>query len=367
MDVTVSVERQPDSAGGPTPDPARFFDAVLDVFQQASAGRLIEHRYRIGGKAVLMRFAGAAMAERFSPAIGHLSDESPADPKNAEPDLTVHFFDDRSTGARMPPAPWPPEAHGQRGVIQGYNDDRFFTTYEIGIDILQMFDAKRNAGIYWVRDYEWIPYWENSFPMRSILHWRFRNEPLQAIHAGAVGNACGGVLIAGKSGSGKSTTTLACLTSGLLYAGDDYVLADISAEPYVHSLYSTAKLVPDNCGRFPQLKSLVSNPDKLDEQKALIYLREHFPDSISRGLPLRAILLPRVTGLPNTKLVKAGAMDAFRAIAPTTLLHLTRATDEAARKISALCRSLPVYWLEAGTDLPQIPQVISEFLEDAAR
>ena len=72
MDVTVSVERQPDSAGGPPPDPARFFDAVLDVFQQASAGRLIEHRYRIGGKAVLMRFAGAAMAERFS-AIGHLS------------------------------------------------------------------------------------------------------------------------------------------------------------------------------------------------------------------------------------------------------------------------------------------------------
>jgi hypothetical protein len=358
MDVTVSVERQPDSAGGPPPDPARFFDAVLDVFQHASAGRLVEHRYRIGGKAVLMRFAGNALADRFSPAIGHLSDTF-----QAEPDLTVHFFDDRSTGARMPPAPWPPEAHGQRGVIQGYNDDRFFTTYEIGINILQMFDAKRNAGIYWVRDYEWIPYWENSFPMRSILHWRFRHDPLQAIHAGAVGNASGGVLIAGKSGSGKSTTTLACLTSGLLYAGDDYVLADIAGEPYVHSLYSTAKLVPDNCDRFPQLRPLVSNPDKLGEQKALIYLREHFPASIVRGLPLRAILLPRVTGQPNTKLVKAGAMDAFRAIAPTTLLHLTRATDEAARKISALCRSLPVYWLDAGTELPQIPQVIAKFLE----
>ena len=37
-----------------------------------------------------------------------------------------------------------------------------------------------------------------------------------------------GVLIAGKSGSGKSTSTLACLTSGLLYAGDDYVLVDIA-------------------------------------------------------------------------------------------------------------------------------------------
>ena len=50
------------------------------------------------------------------------------------------------SGARMPPAPWAPECHGQRGVIRGYNDDRFFTTYEIGIDILQMFDAQTKRG-----------------------------------------------------------------------------------------------------------------------------------------------------------------------------------------------------------------------------
>lgn len=357
MDLTVPLERRPNFASGKPADPAGFFSSVLHAFQKASAGQLIEHRYRIGGKAVFMRFAGPAIAGLFHPAIEHLSDEALADP-----DLTIHIFDDRSTGTRMPPAPWAPECHGQRGLIEGYNNDRFFTTYEIGIDILQVFDAERNAAIYWVRDYEWIPYWENSFPMRSILHWRFQNEPMQAIHAGAVGTSSGGVLIAGKSGSGKSTTTLACLTSDLLFAGDDYVLADVTAKPYVHSLYSTAKLVPDNCDRFPQLRPLVSNPDKLDEQKALIYLREDFPQSVVRGFPLRAILLPRVTGLRNTGLVKAGAMDAYRAIAPTTLLHLTRATEEAARKISILSRSLPVYWLDAGTELAQIPRVIREFL-----
>ena len=361
MDLAVPVEQRLNTASGKPPDPAGFFDTVLHVFQKASAGRLIEHRYRIGGKAVLMRFAGPAIAELFSPAIEHL-----CDPFVTTPDLTVYVFDDRSTGVRMPPAPWAPECHGQRGVIDGYNDERFSTTYEIGIDILQMFDAERNAAIYWVRDYRWIPYWENSFPMRAILHWRFRKEPLQAIHAGAVGLDSGGVLIAGKSGSGKSTTTLACLTSDLLFAGDDYVLADIGAAPYVHSLYSTAKLVPDNCERFPGMKPLVSNPEKLHEQKALIYLKEHFPANVVRGFPLRAILLPRVTGLRDSSLEKAGTMDAFRAIAPTTLLHLTRATDEAARKISALCRALPVYWLNAGTDLPQIPQVITRFLGSGA-
>ncbi len=361
MDSTVSVERQVESVTSKPPDPAEFFEAVLNVFQKASTGRLIERRYRIGGKSVLMRFAGPAMADLFSPAVEHL-----LDPASSEPDLTVHIFDNRSSGATMPPAPWAPECHGQRGVIDGYNDERFFTTYEIGIDILQMFDAQRNAAIYWIRDYEWIPYWESSFPMRAILHWRFRNEPLQAVHAGAVGTASGGVLVAGKSGSGKSTTTLACLASGLLYAGDDYVLADVAGKPYVHSLYSTAKLVPENCDRFPQMETLVSNPDKLGEQKALIYLQKHFPANIVKGFPLRAILLPRVTGFTDTTLAKAGAMDAFRAIAPTTLLHLTRATEEAARKISVLCRSLPVYWLDAGTDLAQIPRVIGNFLRSDA-
>jgi len=136
MDLAVSAALQPASGRS---DPAGFFGTVLKVFQKASAGRLIEHRYRIGGKAVLVRFAGPAMAELFAPAIEHLCDPAPE-----EPDLTVHVFDDRSTGVRMPPAPWAPECHGQRGLIQGYNDDRFFTTYEIGIDILQMFDAEQN-------------------------------------------------------------------------------------------------------------------------------------------------------------------------------------------------------------------------------
>jgi hypothetical protein len=343
--------------------PGEFFESTLAVFRRASAGRLIERRYRIGNKVVWVRFAGPRIAELFTPAIEHLSDTSSA---TSFPDLTVYVFDDQSTGVQMPPAPWAPECHGQHGLIEGFNDDRFYTTYEIGIDILQMFNSERNAAIYWVRDYRWIPYWENSFPLRLILHWRFRNDSLQAIHAGAVGTAAGGVLIAGKSGSGKSTTTLACLTSDLLFAGDDYVLADV-VERYVYSLYSTAKLVPENCHRFPQLIPHVSNPDKLGEQKALIFLRDHFPRNVVQGLPLRAILLPRVTGGRDTKLVRAGAMEAYLAIAPTTVLHLSRAAEETARKISTLCRALPVYVLEAGTDLPQIPRVIRDFLGDGAQ
>ena len=36
---------------------------------------------------------------------------------------------------------------------------------------------------------------------------------LQYVHAGAVGNKNGGILLVGKGGSGKSSTALACLKS----------------------------------------------------------------------------------------------------------------------------------------------------------
>ena len=117
--------------------------------------------------------------------------------------------------------------------------------------------------------------------------------PLQLMHAGAVGYADGGVLLAGKSGSGKSTTALACLASDLLFASDDYVCVATTAQPWVHSLYSTAKLVPGNLSRFPELSGKLSNPDRLTTEKAMVNVHAHFPAKVLSGFPIRAILLPR--------------------------------------------------------------------------
>jgi len=190
-----------------------------------------------------------------------------------------------------------------------------------------------------------------------------RDLPQQPIHAGAVGRPDGGVLIAGRNGSGKSTSTLACLHSDLRFAGDHYVLVRVDPEPYVFSLYSTAKLEPHDLGRFPKLKPMVNNHGRLTSEKALIFLHDHAPGEIVRGFPLRAILLPRVTGRRDTRLERTTPAAALMALAPTTLVHLQGASQEAFGKLARLARKLPVYTLEAGTDLSQIPVVILELLE----
>ena len=140
------------------------------------------------------------------------------------------------------------------------------------------------------------------------------------------------MLVAGPSGSGKSTTTLACLEAGLGYLGDDYVLLDVD-EPSVHSLYSTAKLEPDNLHRFPELAPLVANPDRLDSQKAMLFLHEHRPEQLVLHAPVGAILLPRIAHTSRTTLAPAPASAAMSALAPTTLFQLPGYGREVARQV----------------------------------
>jgi hypothetical protein len=336
-----------------------FFETLRNTFGKASAqAGLSERWFTIGGEAVKLRFAGPALQPLITPALEHLA----ADPADA-PALTVCFWDSASTDTRMPAPPWPATAYGQRGEILGYNTERFRTVYQHGVNALHMFDAHRCIALYWVARPSQIPYWERSFPVRTILHWWTQGQALQLMHAGAVGGASGGVLIAGKSGSGKSTTTLACLDGGMSYAGDDYVLTRVEPEPQVHSVYGTAKLEPDNLRRFPHLRRFVSNPDSLENEKAMIFLKDACPAQLARGFPVRALLLPHVTGRRDTTLRRATRIACLEALAPTTILHLPGAGYDAFHKMSLLSRSIPGYILEAGTELEQIPRVIRGLLE----
>ena len=293
----------------------------------------------------------------LSPALDHLS----IDPVE-EPALTVHLFDTESTGTPMPPAPWGQDAYLARGEIAGFNDDRIRTLYQPGTDALNLFDRQRRLGLYWVRRPADVAYWETGAPLRSMFHWWLEDGDLQLVHAGAVGYSTGGILLAGPGGSGKSTSTLACLNSDLLYAGDDYVAVSTAERASVHSLYQTAKVDPGNLGRLSHLRPLVHNPDRLGTEKAVIFPGRGYPDRITRGFPIEALFVPRVTGLLDTRLVKARPGIGLSALAPTTLFQLPGNSKRVFAKIASLVHKVPTFILEVGTDLAQIPEVVGRFL-----
>ena len=81
-------------------------------------------------------------------------------------------------------------------------------------------------------------------------------------------------------------------------------------------------------------------------------------------MAVRAILLPRVTGLPDTRFKRVSVAMALAALAPSTIFQLPRAGNEALKFLAGFARNLPCYSLEVGTNLSTIPPVIEGILAE---
>ena len=335
-----------------------YFQSVYELFKSSQqVTGPIERSYIIGGYRIRLSFSGAALLS-LTTALEHLATDD-----RSTPDLTICLWDSESTGQRMIARPWQEEDFLARGVIQGYNTERIYTAFQHGSGAVSVLDQQRNLAVFWAPDHR-LPYWEYGSPLRSILHWWLLSKGLQLVHAAAVGNSSGGVLIGGKGGSGKSTTALCCLESNLFYAGDDYTLLGLESGPVVHSLYNSAKLNSDHVQRFPALLPKVANPDRLADEKALLFVNEHYPAKVATRLPVRAVLLPRVTGIPETRWKRVSVAMTLAALAPSTIFQLPRAGNEAFQFLAAFVRQLPCFSLEVGTDLSNIPPVIEQLLAE---
>jgi hypothetical protein len=228
-----------------------------------------------------------------------------------------------------------------------------------------MYNSKEKTALFWIRNTMLLPYYETGAPLRDIFSWLARQHELQYAHAAAVGTDDGAVLLIGKGGSGKSTSALTCLQhSGFHYFGDDYVLIKHTPHPYVYSLYNSAKLNADHAENFPHLLKYASNLDKLDTEKALIFIKDIFPEKIYHQMPIKAIVLPHVTGLQNSSYTSTSAAHALRALAPSSMFQLPGSSQNTFQYFSQLVRKVPAYILHAGTDFYQIPETIISILKE---
>lgn len=354
-----------------TADRVAFFDVMHEGARRAElqAGHS-EHHYSVAGHAVCLRIAGPGFAGKLPTALAHL-----ARPAGEQPTLTIHAWDDVSTGTFLPRLLsrylYFVQMHcfdylGPRNEMTDFDGDRIRAVMHLDPVIVSLLDPVRSIALYWTPDVAQIPIWDWGTPLRIILNEWAKLHGLFLVHSGAVGIAEGGVIFAGKSGSGKSTSALACLDDGgLMYAGDDYSLVSVTGPPYVHSLYSSAKLKGlSDFERFSHLLPFVANRDHIEQQKALVFLNDAFREKITSGFPLRAILVPRITGKPETTIEPSTPIAALKALAPSTLLQLPGDGRATMAKLSALVRQVPAYTLNAGTQMRGISQGVEALLKE---
>jgi hypothetical protein len=193
--------------------------------------------------------------------------------------------------------------------------------------------------------------------------WLRQRQSL-VVHAGAVGNETGGVLLAGASGKGKSTATLACLGSGLGIIADDLCGVSTDDTPQLFSLFGAAKLNPDQASRLTGAGPGMSIPESRDRTKFLYFPAELQPEAMLAGAPLKGIFLPLFKGGRDTRIVAASRGEAVRALLASPTLIFPSQREAEFHDLVRLAGRVPVCWLETGHDLAQIPRNISAWLEE---
>lgn len=353
----------PDSAPGATS--ARWaasdaFEAMRAAFATAATRTVISRRsFAIAGLSVRASFAGPALIPAIEPALAHLA----APPPPAAADLEVELWDTASTGVALPT----PTRHDRPSDSPANRSlTHVRSSWHMAPRILTVYDADRRTGVIWVPDARTVPSNEVASPMRTLLHWWARDNGLQFVHAGALGHHGRAVLLAGPSGAGKSTSALAGLLSGLDYLGDDYVLVDARAGATVHSLYSAAKLQPDQVAAFPELRPMLINADRLATEKALWFVQRHFPDRTRPSAEAVAILVPRVSGAGASSVTPIPRSTALAALAPSTIVQLPGADQWSMNAMASFLERVPAYQLEAGTDLAGLARTVRGVLTSAA-
>jgi hypothetical protein len=326
---------------------------VEESFSEAADDRVTEE-IALAGAPVRLEFANTRMFDRLAPGFAHL-----VEPAAAPPELTIRIWD--SAGAIAEP-PLPDVPPGPRGRIYYSEDGSVRVAYQPGLNLFSVLDRARGLGWFWCSAAEALPYWESSAPFRQLLHWWLPSRNMLLVHGAAVGRADGGVLLVGRGGSGKSTSALACLESDLLYAADDYCALDDRA-PAVHSLYCSGKLEPAHAARLHHLPEPTIDGDGSEDEKAVFFVQDRYPDRVCRSFPLRAVLAPKIAG-DETRMVPLAGAVALRALAPSTLLQLHPADPEAFARMARLVNSVAAYSFELGPEIAAIPSAIERLLDE---
>jgi hypothetical protein len=311
---------------------------------------VLEH-LRIAGKPVLVRFGSRELAKLLRRSIRHLREEF-----SSPPDLVIDCWSTAEVclaGESIASGIF----HLEREGIQ--------LTWDAPDGPLTIYDPLRNHA--WMRfgKLDSVSNYEVARPFRKILHWWAVDRSLQMIHAGAIGDSKGGVLLAGRSGSGKSTTALACLAGGLKYAADDYCLVEPGERSHLHSLYLSGVANARTADLVPTLRHVLLSAPTMpgqDSAKHLIFSDEIAPSSVTLGFPLRAILVPRITGGDTSRLEPLSAAECLRALAPSTLFQLPGQRAEGLARLASLVRSIPAWTLCLGNDPRGAVDVITNLL-----
>ncbi|MGK2964544.1 MAG: hypothetical protein ACSLFM_02945 [Tepidiformaceae bacterium] len=330
------------------------FCALLERFEDAcvSTGERHVRRIDVAGRTIEIQFSSAVLERTMFRGLAHI--ESTA---TDAPALTIAAWDTETSGVALPVSPAELETYMEGGLPSSVPVDGVLASLGRPNPGVSMLELATGRAVYVIPDANRVPHPDLSGPFVTILNWWSTRQGLLWLHAAAIGDGGDGVLIIGRGGSGKSTTSLACVSAGMEYAGDDYCIVEPETLTAL-SVSNGGKLALHAIGRLPNLRPHIINPQSIERHKGVIYLWEVFPDGVRRSLKLRGIVFPVRKGVAVGAIRPMTPGESLRELAPSSLLQLSAGEAPSLRRMADLVKRLPSYALELPEDITRVPDLV---------
>jgi hypothetical protein len=242
---------------------------------------------------------------------------------------------------------------------------RITAIHQAGACAWESYDPATRTGVLLAADAAGIAPWEWASPLKRLIAWATRDESFGLLHGAVIGDARGGLILAGTTGVGKSTTAAAALLSGLSSAGDDLVMvsSDDRGQVVAHAAYDSVKLSEDTLRLISAVAPNSSTPSGPGVAKHILRLSELGSGRLSSVVPLRAILLPRLVGGVRSMIRPGSKAAALRALGPVSGFVMRVTPDVSFALAARLVRDLPCFSLDLGDSPAEAAKHIAAFIE----
>lgn len=351
-----------DASGRP---PARVCYENLQAYARNRIGaavaypkeRLIRRDFRLVRLDMAMWFSSETLADLCERTLVRRKHDDPS-----AANIEVYAID-AGLGGWEPPALWREDAgFASRDFDRILDAGNLRGFYHHDAPSWQFYDRATATGVVTLPGAMDIPPWESGSPFRLFLHWAYAAANMRLTHAATLGVGGYGALIAGASGSGKSSTALAGLLNGLDSVGDDYVLVEQGARVVAHSVFTVFKQDREGLRRAGIAQSDIDAAELNWHGKIEFEAAKLSPKGLADRMEIGALLIPEVARLRRTAIEPATARQAVLSLAPSGVFQLPGDTTEGFGFLAGLVRQLPAFRVRLSEDPAEIADAIGSFL-----
>lgn len=333
-----------------------FVDRCLEAFGRACANEPpIERHLSIADRNVVLRISAPEIARRFEPATRHVEIASGTGGVRRRDSLTIGCWDTRSTGVELPPLPWGEGNLLHRDRVRGHTTGAVRVTYQESEGLLHLYDSRRGVGLVHATSARAVPDYMDRAPFRAFLGWWSSDQAMSMMHASCVAIGRDAALIAGASGSGKSTTAMTCGILGFDFLCDDVCVVELNAPggPLVHGVYGRSKLEESAVARLGLTPAVGGGPLVIEPARPI------------RQARARVLLVPELTGRRETVVEELPKTAVMRVLVPSSIREGGGLGGRALQEMTRVVDALPCQRILLGTDLVGVAAAVAEAIEEA--